>query len=73
MTTRTNNRKDFSQIAFSIVQQATGDAEPMPEPTAKQKAGSAGGKIGGVSRAKKMTAKERSDAARKAAQARWNK
>jgi hypothetical protein len=35
--------------------------------------GRMGGKIGGSSRAAKMTAQERSEAARKAVQARWAK
>ena len=72
MTTRTNKRKDFSQIAFNIVQQATGEAKPLPEPTDAQKSGRKGGKIGGTKRAKNLTAQERSDMAKKAALARWN-
>jgi hypothetical protein len=71
MTTRTNKRKDFSQVAFNIVQQATGEVTPKPELTKAQESGKKGGKIGGATRAKKMTAKERSEAARKAATARW--
>ena len=35
--------------------------------------GRKGGKLGGTSRASKMTAEERSEAARKAVQARWAK
>jgi hypothetical protein len=37
------------------------------------KMGRKGGKIGGKARAKKLTAEERSDSARKAVQARWAK
>jgi hypothetical protein len=38
-----------------------------------KKAGAAGGKIGGVMRAENMSAQERSEAARKAVLARWEK
>lgn len=77
MTKRTNPRKDFTQIAFGVVQEATGDAPPEEEVDAKKKAaiesGRKGGKKGGASRAKKLTAQERSEIARKAAEARWSK
>jgi hypothetical protein len=71
MTTRTNKRKDFTQVAFNIVQQATGEAAPMPGLTKAQESGKKGGKIGGVIRAKKLTPQERSEIAKKAARARW--
>ena len=71
MTKRTNPRKDFTQVAFNVVQQATGET-PKPKLTKAQEAGKKGGKIGGTIRAKKMTAKERSEAAKKAAAARWD-
>jgi hypothetical protein len=60
MTKRTNPRKDFTQIAFSVVQRATGDAPPEPEVDPKKKAaiesGRKGGQKGGAARAKKLTA-----------------
>jgi hypothetical protein len=70
MTTRTNKRKDFTQAAFNIVQQATGEV-PKPQLTQAQESGKKGGKIGGVIRAKKLTSQERSEIAKKAARARW--
>lgn len=73
MTTKTNKRKDFTQVAFNVVQQATGEAAPKPELTQAQESGKKGGKIGGAIRAKKLTAEERSEIAKKAALARWNK
>lgn len=52
---------------------------PLPEPTPEERHAAAvalgrlGGKKGGPSRAKKLTAEQRSESARKAAQARWSK
>ncbi len=71
MTKRTNPRKDFTQVAFAVVQQATGEAEPEPELTGKKADSRKGGLKGGKARAKKLTDEERSEIARKAAQARW--
>ncbi len=71
MTTKTNKRKDFTQVAFSVFQQAIGEAEPAPELTGKKADSSKGGKIGGKARAAKLSPEERSEIARKAAQARW--
>lgn len=76
-TKRTNPRKDFTQIAFGVVQKATGEAAPEPEIDTKKKAaiesGRKGGLKGGTERAKKLTAEERSEIAKKAAEARWGK
>jgi hypothetical protein len=67
----TNNRKDFSQIAFKVAQIATGEA-PKPQPLTGKKADSRkGGLKGGKARADKLTAEERSEIAKKAAKARW--
>ena len=63
-------KKDLNQIAFAILQRATGEA-PAPVETARQKAGRLGGVKGGAERAKKLTAKERSEIAKKAAAKRW--
>ena len=71
MTKRTNPRKDFTQVAFAVVQQATGEAKPEPELTGKKADSRKGGKKGGKARADKLTPEERSEIARKAAQARW--
>lgn len=66
-------KKDLNQLAKSIVDIATGDVAPEPELTGKAKAGQLGGLKGGDARAKKLTAQERSDIARKAAATRWGK
>ncbi len=71
MTKRTNPRKDFTQVAFAVVQQATGEAGPEPELTGKKADSSKGGKKGGKARADKLTPEERSEIAKKAAAKRW--
>lgn len=78
MTTgRTNKRKDFTQIAFDVVARATGEAPAAPDVDPKKKAaiesGRKGGQKGGTARAKKLTAEERSEIAKKAAEARWGR
>ena len=75
-------RPDVNELASSIVDQATNEDQAEPESTepvddgknpAAVALGRLGGLKGGKARAKKMTKKERSEAARKAAQARWTK
>lgn len=65
-------RKDFSQIAFAVVQQATGQVEPEPKLEGKKADSSKGGKKGGKTRMEQLTKEQRSELAKKAAQARWN-
>lgn len=72
--------RDLSQWAKRMVDVATGeteDREPTPEEQGKNPAavalGRKGGLKGGKARAAKMTAKQRSDIAQKAAKARWSK
>ena len=73
--TQKKQKKDVNEIAFAMVQ-AIASGEPMPK-TADGKnplavaLGRLGGLKGGHARAASMTAKERSDGAKKAAQARW--
>lgn len=62
-------------MAASIVDEATSD-EPQPHPDegkdpAAMALGRKGGLKGGKARAARMTAEARSEAARRAAQARW--
>jgi len=69
---------DINQKAKSIVDIATGDSEDtLKEKDLIKAAASAmgrkGGLIGGKARAKSLTAKKRSEIAKKAAAARWNK
>lgn len=70
-TKRTNPRKDFTQIAFGVVQQATGEAPPEPDRPKKNQAAVALGSLGGRARAKKLTDEERKEAAKKAVTKRW--
>ena len=73
--------RDVNEMAASIVAAATAEepedkAEPMPEDAAHMAAvalGRRGGLKGGKARAASLTAKERSDAAKLAASARWKK
>jgi hypothetical protein len=72
---------DAAQMAARILEIVTGEpvGPPEPEPAAPPKnpaaveLGRLGGKKGGAARAAAMTPKERSEAARKAAKARWKK
>lgn len=71
-----NPRKDLNENAFSIVQQATGEA-PAPADDGKNPAavelGRLGGKKGGKARAEALTPEQRSEIAKIAAQARWKR
>ena len=73
MTTKTNPRKDFVQVAHSVFQQATGEVAPPAPPTKAQETGRKGGLTGGKARAGKLTPEQRSKIAKIAAQARWKK
>ncbi len=72
---------DPNQLAFRIVQAVSGEAPPEEpaEPPADGKnpaavaLGRLGGKKGGPARAAKLSAKKRSEIAKKAARARWKK
>lgn len=67
--------RDPNQLGKLIVGLATGQAEDLPDDLGKDPAavalGRRGGLKGGKARAAKLTATERSEAARRAAQARW--
>jgi hypothetical protein len=78
MTTPKKKRpRDISQLAASIVADATSEEKPTPEPTKKNPAAVALGRLGGLkggkARAAKLSAKKRSAIAKKAAEARWKK
>jgi hypothetical protein len=69
--------KDSNQLAKSIVDMATGET-PKGEPVDEVKSAAAalgrlGGLKGGKARAEKLSAKKRSDIAKKAAAKRWAK
>ncbi len=67
---------DLNLLATSIVEDATND-NPIDEPTTKNPAAVALGRLGGLkggpARAKKLTQEQRKQIARKAARARWKK
>jgi hypothetical protein len=68
-------KKDLNQLAKSIVDIATGetkDTNIKKKLPADKVKGRSGGLKGGEARANKLTAEQRSDIAKKAAQARWN-
>jgi hypothetical protein len=78
MPDRSSRRpRDVNELAKQLVDEATGEAEPFDPDEGKDPAavalGRKGGLKGGKSRAANMTAEERSEAARKAAAARWAK
>ena len=84
MPKRSRKPRDANALARRIVDEATGEVpkgqeeaqpEPPPPDLGKDPAavalGRRGGRKGGKARAEKMTSKERSEAARRAANARW--
>ncbi|MBN4050488.1 histone H1 [Gammaproteobacteria bacterium AH-315-M22] len=78
MTKKPKRPRDANQLAKSIVDLTTGDVEEeKPVDDGKDPAavalGRKGGLKGGKARAANMNKEERSEAARKAAKARWGK
>ena len=69
--------RDPNQLAKAVVDFSIGEREPDPEPRVKDPAavalGRKGGLKGGRARAESMTPEQRSEAARKAAKARWKR
>lgn len=68
--------RDTNQLAWQIVQEATGQATPEPEkPDTRNPAAVALSKLGaskgGKARAEKLSARKRRAIAKKAAQSRW--
>lgn len=75
MPKRSSKPADLNKLAASIVDEAT--SEELPEEDegkdpAAVALGRKGGKKGGKARASNMTPEQRSEAARKAARARWS-
>ena len=64
---------DLNKLARRIVDDATGENAPADDgkDPAAVALGRKGGKRGGKARAERMSAEERSEAAKKAAKARW--
>jgi len=80
MPKRSNPKRDFMEVARGIVEQAIGeqmDGSPLPEPEPDTRnpnavaLGRMGGRKGGRSRAKKLSAAKRKAIAKKGAAARW--
>lgn len=62
---------DISQLARSIVDAATNEADDPPD-SVKASSGRLGGQIGGKARADSLSAKRRAEIARQAARKRWS-
>jgi hypothetical protein len=68
--------RDLNLWAKHMVDLATGEVEPEPEPAKDPAAvslGRRGGLKGGRARAEKLSAEQRSEIARKAASSRWKR
>jgi hypothetical protein len=72
MAKQSKKPADLNRLAAAIVGDATDETPPEPE-SRHVAAGRIGGEKGGRTRADRMSAEERSEAARKAARARWDK
>lgn len=71
MAKQSKKPADLNRLAAAIVGEATDETPQEPE-NRHASAGRLGGRKGGKVRAERMTAKERSEAAKKAAKARWS-
>lgn len=77
MPKRSSKPRDLNSMAAAIVNQSTDPEDKGDDPyegknPAAVELGRLGGKKGGKARAQKLTAEERSEAARRAARARWD-
>jgi hypothetical protein len=76
MPKRSSKPRDLNKLAAAVVAEATDEVPRDPyegkDPAAVE-LGRRGGKKGGKARAEKMTAEQRSEAARRAAKARWSR
>jgi hypothetical protein len=77
MPKRSSKPRDLNAMAAAIVAQSTSD-EPEADPykgknPAAVELGRLGGKKGGKARAAKLTSEERTQIARRAAEARWRR
>jgi hypothetical protein len=70
MAKQSKKPADLNRLAAAIVGDATDETQQEPK-SQQARAGRLGGAKGGRERASRMTAKERSEAARRAALARW--
>jgi hypothetical protein len=76
MPKRSAKRQDINLLAKSIMEQATGQQPKEPVNDAKNPLAVASGKLGGLkggkARAMKLSAEQRSEIAKKAANIRWH-
>ena len=72
MAKQSKKPADLNRLAAAIVGEATDGKASSPE-SPQAVANRLGGRKGGKSRAEKMTAEQRSQAAKKAADARWSR
>jgi hypothetical protein len=70
MAKQSKKPADLNRLAAAIVGDAT-DETPAASESPQARAGRSGGRKGGKVRAERMTAEQRSAAARRAARARW--
>ncbi len=70
MPKRSSKKRDFNELAASIVKEAAAEGEKNPAAVAL---GRLGGKKGGPARAEKLSPDQRIEIAKKAAKARWNR
>ena len=78
MAKRSSKPRDTNALAAAIVNQSTNPDDKGTDPYEGKnphavELGRMGGKKGGKARAEKLTAEERSEIARKAARARWDR
>ena len=74
MSDKPKRPRDANQLAKFIVNIATGESEEeQPKDPSRVERGRKGGMKGGKKRASRMSAEERSESAKRAAQARWSK
>jgi hypothetical protein len=74
MPTRSSKPRDLNKLAASITAEATGEKPEEPPDNRNPHAvalGKLGGQKGGKARAAKLSKEQRSEIARRAAQARW--
>jgi hypothetical protein len=71
MAKRSKKPADLNRLAAAIVGDATDETPAEPE-SQQQLAGREGGRKGGKVRASRMSAEERSRAAKRAAEVRWS-
>jgi hypothetical protein len=72
MAKQSKKPADLNRLAAAIVGEAT-DETPQEAESRHARAGRSGGLKGGKERAKRLSTSERSEIARKAARARWDK